>query len=104
MRQKLFDLIKIASTTLITCALGLEIWYVSLKLTDSSLPNKLYPVLWLGSLALVAHFIEGAIAAWQAKAQNKRPLNYGIYTFFVGFVGLWELREKTSQPERLNSP
>ncbi len=102
MRQKLFDLIKIASTTLITCALGLEIWYVSLKLTDSSPPNKLHPVLWLGSLALVAHFIEGVIAAFKAKTQDKLPINYGIYTFFVGFVGLWELWATSSKPERLN--
>ena len=98
MRQKLFYLIKIASTILITCALGLEIWYISLKFTDSLLPNILYPVLWIGSLALIAHFIEGLIAAFKAKTHNKNPITYGIYTFFVGFVGLWELPETSSKP------
>ncbi len=102
MKQNLFELIKIASTILITSALGLEIWYLSLKFTDSLLPNKLLPVLWLASLALVAHFIEGVIAAFQAKTQDKLPLNYGIYTFFVGFVGLWELWETSSKLEKLN--
>ena len=102
MKQNLFELIKIASTILITSALGLEIWYLSLKFTGSLLPNQLHPVLWLGSLALVAHFIEGVIAAFQAKTQGKLPLNYGIYTFFVGFVGLWELRETSSKLEKLN--
>jgi len=94
MMQKLFYLIKILSTILITCALGLEIWYASLLLTNNALPNGLYPVLWLGSFALVAHVIEGAIAAFRSKSHDKNPLTYGIYTFFVGFVGLWELQDK----------
>ena len=101
MMQKLFYLIKILSTTLITCAIALEIWYVSLLLRGLALPNGLDKVLWVGSFALVAHLIEGAIAAFQAKAHHKNPLTYSIYTFFVGFVGLWELREIASQPEKM---
>ncbi|ELS02316.1 hypothetical protein Xen7305DRAFT_00020300 [Xenococcus sp. PCC 7305] len=102
MRQKLLYLIKIASTILITSALGLEIWYLYLRFTDGLLPNKLYPILWLGSLALLAHLIEGAIAAFQARRQDKPPLRYGLYTFFVGFAGLLELAATSSSPEKPN--
>ncbi len=63
------------------------------NLTDASLPDRLYPVLWLGSIALIVHGIEGLIAAFQANACHKNFLTYGIYTFFVGFVGLLELQE-----------
>ena len=100
MKQKLFSLIKITSTILITCALGLEIWQIYLRLTDASLPDRLYPILWLASVALIAHLIEGAIAAWQANACHKNFITYGIYTFFVGFVGLLELQEIASNPEK----
>ena len=101
MKQKLFSLIKIASTVLITAALGLEIWQIYLLLTDASLPNTLYPVLWLGSIALIAHAIEGLIAAVKANACHKDFITYGIYTFFVGFVGLLELQEISSNLEKL---
>lgn len=100
MKQKIFSLIKIASTILITSALGLEIWQVYLLLNNASLPNQLYPVLWLGTIALIAHAIEGFIAAFQANTCNKNSLTYGIYTFFVGFVGLLELQEISSNPEK----
>lgn len=100
MKQKLFYLIKITSTILITCALGLEIWQIYLLSTDASLPSQLYPVLWLASIALIAHFIEGAIAAFQANASQKNFITYGIYTFFVGFVGLLELQEILSNEQQ----
>ncbi|NEO00692.1 MAG: hypothetical protein F6K50_36220 [Moorea sp. SIO3I7] len=97
MKKQLFYLIKITSTSLITCALGLEIWYIYLQLTHSSLPSNLYYVLWLGSIALISHFIEGVIAAFKADSCDKNPITYGIYTFFVGFVGLWELLNPSSE-------
>lgn len=102
MKQKIIlSLIKIVSTILITCALGLEIGQIYLRLTDISFPNKLYPVLWLASIALIGHLIEGAIAAWKANSYHKNFITYGIYTFFVGFVGLWELsQEIASNPEK----
>ena len=101
MRQKLFYLIKITSIILISCALMLELWYVSLKFTDGLLPHKLYPIWCLGSFALVIHLIEGVIAAVKAKVHDKNPITYGTYTFFVGFVGLWELGE-TASSEKIN--
>ncbi|EGJ32443.1 MULTISPECIES: hypothetical protein [Moorena] len=97
MKNQLFYLIKITSTILITCALGLEIWYIYLQLTHGSLPSNLYAALCLGSIALISHFIEGVIAAFKANSCDKNPINYGIYTFFVGFVGLWELFNPTSE-------
>ncbi len=96
MKQKLFSIIKITSTILITSALGLEIWQVYLRLTDASLPSKLYSVSWLASIALIGHLIEAVIAACQASSCHKNFITYGIYTFFVGFVGLLELQEITS--------
>lgn len=43
---------------------------------------------------MTIHFIEGIIAAYKAPLKNKIPINYGIYTFFVGTVGLLELFDK----------
>ncbi|NEO68833.1 hypothetical protein [Moorena sp. SIO3H5] len=97
MKKQLFDLIKITSTILITCALGLEIWYTYLQLTHGSLPSNLYYALWLGSFILISHLIEGVIAGFKADSCDKNPITYGIYTFFVGFVGLWELFNPTSE-------
>ncbi|WP_036482095.1 hypothetical protein [Myxosarcina sp. GI1] len=100
MKQKLFSFIKIASTILITCALGLEIWQIYLQFTDASLPDELIPVVWLASIALIGHLIEGAIAARKASSRHKNFIIYGIYTFFVGFVGLLELQTTASKPEK----
>ena len=97
MKHKLFLLIKVTSTILITGALGLESWNIYLHLTNGSLSTQLHPVLWLGNLALVVHGIEGIIAAFNANTRHENPLNYGIYTFFVGFVGLQELFAKSSE-------
>ncbi len=96
MKQKLFYIIKIASSVLITCALGLEIYYFYLYLINEIFPSQLYPVFCLGSIALVAHLVEGLIAAFKANACQKNFITYGIYTFFVGFVGLLELQEISS--------
>ena len=93
MKQKIFFLIKIASTIFITTALGLEVWYGATFFSNTIFPKGLYPVFWLGSLALVGHFIEGVIAAIKVKKSQKDFISYGIYTFFVGFVGLLELEE-----------
>jgi hypothetical protein len=91
MKETVFALVKIASTILITTALLLESWNIYLSVTDNSLPTQLNPFLWLGTLALSAHLIEALIAALNANSRQKNPLIYGIYTFFVGFVGLSEL-------------
>ena len=83
--------IKIVSTLAMISALGLEAANLYLHLQGKSLPSNLSPLFWLGSVALIAHAVEGLIAASQARSHDKNPLRYGIYTFFVGFVGLQEL-------------
>jgi hypothetical protein len=85
--------IKIVSTLAMTSALGLSGWNLSLHLQGESLPPHLTSLFWLGSIALLAHGVEGVIAGLKARSHNKNPLLYGIYTFFVGFVGLQELAD-----------
>ena len=94
MKQKTSILIKTTSTILITGALGLVLWNIYLHLQNTSLPTQLNSVFWIGIIALIAHAIEGLIAAFSANSRQKNPFTYGIYTFFVGFVGLQELFER----------
>jgi hypothetical protein len=84
-------LIKISSSIVTTGALVLLVWNLVLYLQGTSVPPNLTTLFQLGSFILIAHGIEGAIAAWKAPAYNQKRLFYGIYTFFVGFVGLQEL-------------
>ena len=95
MNPKISQLIKVTSIMLITAALGLETWSIYLQLNNKLLPTKLNPIWWLGTIALIAHSIEGIVAAFNAGSRNKNPITYGIYTFFVGFVGLQELFERS---------
>ena len=78
---------------MITVALGLEFWNLYLHLHSKSLPDNLNSLFWLGSIILISHVVEGFIAASKASSQDKSPFTYGIYTFFVGFVGLQELAD-----------
>ena len=94
MNSKTAKLIKATSITLITGALGLELWNVYLLSNNAVLPDNVKPFFWLGSIALVAHGVEGFIAAFKARDRNLNPITYGIYTFFVGFVGLQELSKQ----------
>lgn len=87
-KQKLFPIIKIISTALITSAIGLELWNL-----NNQLPSILTPALIIAHIALSAHFIEALIAAYYAPTRNQTAIKYAIYTFFVGTVGLLELWE-----------
>ena len=100
MNQKSIKSIKIISSILIIGALGLDIWYLYSRFTERTLPNILYPVLWIASIALVIHVIAGLVAAIIANTFEKNFLIYGIYTFFVGFIGLWELHQIYSDIEQ----
>ncbi len=97
MKSQIRKLIKLISTIIIVVALGLEGWNWYLHLQSKSLPTNLNSLFWLGSIVLIAHAIEGIIAALKATSQAKNPWKYGIYTFFVGFVGLQELSEHLSE-------
>lgn len=92
--KNLFPFIKVVSTVLIASAIGLELWNIQGTITNSHLPSSLNPVFWIERFALTAHLIEAAIASYYAPTKNKMPIKYGIYTFFVGTVGLLELFEK----------
>ena len=78
---------------LIVGVLGLELrnlYAVQSQMTPFELP---FPLLWIGRFALVAHFLEGMIAFIYAPSRNQPAIASGIYTFFVGTVGLVELFE-----------
>ena len=94
MNPKTSKIIKTTSVTLISTALGLEIWNAYLHFNNEMLPENLNSILLLSTIALIAHGIEGLIAAFNASPRNENPLFYGIYTFFVGFVGLQELFDR----------
>ena len=98
MKPQVSNAIAIISTVLITGALGLVGGKVYLQLQDKSLPDGLNTLFWLASIALIAHGIQGAIAAIKANSSNLNPVTYGIYTFFVGTVGLLRLSEANSKP------
>jgi hypothetical protein len=90
-KTPLFTIIKIISIPLITSGIGLELWNIQTLTTKSQIPALLNPVLLLAHIALSAHFLESIIAAYYAPSKNKMPLQYAVYTFFVGTVGLLEL-------------
>lgn len=92
--KTIFTLIKIISVILITSALGLESWTTYVLITHRTLPSYLNPILWFERFAMTIHFIEGIVAAYKAPARNEIAINYAIYTFFVGTVGLLELFDK----------
>jgi hypothetical protein len=94
MNPAIAKIIKIASSLITTSALGLSGWNLFLHSQGESLPPNLTSLFWVGSFILVAHGIEGAIAAFTARSHHKNPLLYGVYTFFVGFVGLQELAQQ----------
>ena len=93
MPKLLLTTIKIISTMLIVGVLGLELrnlYAVQNQMTPLELP---FPLLWIGRFALVAHFLEGMVAFIYAPSRNQPAIASGIYTFFVGTVGLVELFE-----------
>lgn len=94
MKKYIVISIKIISTLVITGAIGLELWNIYATYNHIDIPNILHPVFWIERIAVISHVIEGIIAAYFAASRNKMPARYGIYTFFVGTVGLLELFNK----------
>jgi len=89
--QKIAGFIKIVSIVLITGAIGLELGKIFGLLNTNEIPNNFTPIFAIARFALIAHLFEGIVAAIYAGSKNKLPFKYGIYTFFVGTVGLVEL-------------
>ncbi|WP_414753270.1 hypothetical protein [Anabaena sp. CCY 9910] len=96
-KQTLTSIIKVISTILISTAIGLELWNIYAVVTNSNIPSILNPIFWVERFAVSCHFLEGIIAAFYARSKKKMPIQYGIYTFFVGTVGLLELFSKESE-------
>lgn len=94
MKDRILTAIKVVSILLITGASGLELWNISAELTHTQAPQLPSIILIFSRFALIAHAIEGAIAAVYAPTKKKWFLPYSIYTFFVGTVGLLELFER----------
>ena len=64
-------------------------------LTDFTIYPDLKWIYWIERLALSIHVIEGIIGFYYALSQGRRAIDYGIYTFFVGFIGLLELKTES---------
>ncbi|MBE9145337.1 hypothetical protein [Planktothrix mougeotii] len=94
----IFRFIKLISTLLITSALGLEVWNLITGFIETVSLNWLNWIVIIERLAITIHGAEALIVSYYARSKNKHPLQYGIYTFFVGTVGLLELfTDKTDQ-------
>ena len=91
MKTLITQLIKIVSPIAMIGAISLELEMVYFSLNHWQMPNFLTILVIVGSIALVIHAIEAIIAAFLARNKGYNPLKYGIYTFFVGTVGLFEL-------------
>lgn len=100
MKSKINQLIKIISTIVVIGALSLGYWNFYLYLQGESLPHNLSFLYRVGMVILVAHSIEALIVAIKASSNQYNPLNYAVYTFFVGFVGLQELLDSQSSVEK----
>jgi hypothetical protein len=94
-------LIKVLSPLLITGALSLEGWNLYVLLVHHSQLPGWTVIFWVGRFALISHGIEAIIAAIYAPSRQRSPLGYGIYTFFVGTVGLVELLRETEIRDNL---
>ena len=101
LKQVVFALIKVVSTVLMSGAIVLETWNLTLGVDWAALPGWCHVGFWYVRVAASIHLLEGVAAGiWASRRSDHQPLLYGLYTFFVGTVGLqelWESREKTAQ-------
>ncbi|BAZ39109.1 hypothetical protein NIES4101_50610 [Calothrix sp. NIES-4101] len=87
----IFTFVKILSIVVMLGAIALESWKLYAFQMHTIIPSSLNLFVWLGIIAILGHFVEAVIAAIYAPSKNKKPFQYGIYTFFVGTVALIEL-------------
>ncbi|MGB6294568.1 MAG: hypothetical protein WBF90_00110 [Rivularia sp. (in: cyanobacteria)] len=90
MKNHLFA-IKILSTVLMIGAIFLELWNIYAIQNNLIIPSNIKPIFWIERIAVATHLIEAIIAAFKASSKEKIWYQYGIYTFFVGTIGLMEL-------------
>lgn len=91
MNNKNIFAIKIASIVLMTGAIGLELWNIYAIINQLEIPSNIKPIFWIERVAVAAHLVEAIIAAFNAGSKDKVWYKYGVYTFFVGTIGLMEL-------------
>ena len=93
--MKLFIIksVKFIAPIVMLGAIALDGNFISLYLNDQEIPKFLIALVIISNLIIVSHGIEGVIAGFLAKDKAKNPLLYGIYTFFVGTIALYELLE-----------
>lgn len=96
-KQKIVSIIKVISTVLISTAIVLELWNIYAVIANMNIPSIVIKIFWVERFIVACHFLEGVIAAFYAPAKKKMPFKYGIYTFFVGTVGLLELFSAESE-------
>lgn len=87
---------KILSFILIVAAIVWEMGSIYAILTDFTISPDLKWIFWIERPALSIHVIEGIIGFYSALYQGKKAIDYGIYTFSVGFIGLLELRTEST--------
>jgi hypothetical protein len=96
-KKKIYHLVKVISIILISSVIAGELGNIYAGITNELKLIIPVPVVWLGRFALIAHLIEGMIASFYAPAKGKPAIQYGIYTFFTGTVGLLELFEGSDE-------
>ncbi|MBE9214798.1 hypothetical protein IQ247_19340 [Plectonema cf. radiosum LEGE 06105] len=93
MKKNLFviNVIKIISTVLMIGAIGLELGHIYALKNHLQIPDIIRPILVIERVAVGVHLIEAIIASFKAGSK------YGVYTFFVGTIGLVELFGEENQ-------
>ena len=76
---------------MISSALGLEIWNLFTGVLQELPAQGFKWMVYLERFALISHGMEGGIATIIAPSKGQPAFRYGMYTFFVGTVGLVEL-------------
>ncbi len=80
-----------------SCAIGLESWNIYAAINQLQIPSGIKPIFWIERVAVVAHLFEAIIAAVKAGSRDKVWYKYGVYTFFVGTIGLMELFDEENK-------
>ncbi|MDJ0729607.1 MAG: hypothetical protein QNJ33_06390 [Crocosphaera sp.] len=84
--------IKIFSTCLISVAILWELGNLYATLNNWQISSQLNWIFWLDRIILISHGIEAIIAGYYARLQHRNPFQFSLYIFFVGTVGLLELK------------
>jgi len=96
--RRLVRLVKALAIGVTASALALELCNLYLWLNGNSSPLQGFNILFaFGRFVLICHGIEGAIAATLAPSKRQPRVWSGLYTFFVGTVGLLELLKPPEQ-------